>query len=77
MSTSNVCPYCLERPRDSDDHVFPEFLGGTKTVRTYTPCNSEFGHRFEGPVSNDLAPVIVVLSFSGYKHPRVVGIGGP
>lgn len=72
MRTSDVCPYCLGRPRDSDDHVFPQFLGGTKTVRACKPCNHGFGHRFEGPVSSDLAPVVVVLSFSGYKHPRVV-----
>lgn len=71
-SASDVCPYCLKRARDSDDHVFPDFLGGTKKVWVCTHCNNTFGHRFEGPVSSDLAPIIVVLSFSGYKHPRVV-----
>jgi len=59
-------------PRDSDDHVFPDFLGGTRKVQSCTNCNSRFGHRFEGPVSKDLAPVVVFLSFSGYKHKRLV-----
>jgi hypothetical protein len=68
----DVCPYCLLRPRDSDDHVFPDFLGGTTTIRTCTQCNNKFGHRFEGPVSKDLAPIIVFLSLSGYKHGRLV-----
>jgi hypothetical protein len=66
------CPYCLIRPRDSGDHAFPDFLGGTRKVQSCTKCNSSFGHRFEGPVSKDLAPVIVFLSFSGYRHKRFV-----
>ena len=66
------CPYCLVSPRDSDDHVFPNFLGGTRKVQSCTKCNNSFGHRFEGPVSKDLAPVVVFLSFSGYKHERLV-----
>ncbi len=65
------CPYCLLSPRDSDDHVFPDFLGGTRTVQSCTKCNNSFGHRFEGPVSKDLAPIVVALSFSGYKHKRL------
>ncbi|SRR5713226_1695082 len=69
---SAPCPYCLVSPRDSDDHVFPDFLGGTRKIKACTKCNNSFGHRFEGPVSKDLAPVIVFLSFSGYKHKRVV-----
>jgi hypothetical protein len=52
--------------------VFPDFLGGTRKVKACTKCNNTFGHRFEGPVSKDLAPVIVFLSFSGYKHKRLV-----
>jgi hypothetical protein len=67
-----LCPYCLVSPRDSDDHVFPDFLGGARKIKSCTKCNNSFGHRFEGPVSKDLAPVIVFLSFSGYKHKRIV-----
>jgi len=69
---SAQCPYCRERQADSDDHVFPEFLGGFATIRACATCNSGFGHRFEGPVAHALAPLIVFLSFSGYRHPRHV-----
>lgn len=68
---NHLCPYCLVSPRDSDDHVFPDFLGGTRTVQSCVKCNNSFGHRFEGPVSKDLAPIMVVLSLSGYKHKRL------
>lgn len=69
---NRLCPYCLVSPRDSDDHVFSDFLGGTRTVQSCTKCNNSFGYRFEGPVSKDLASVVVFLSFSGYKHGRLV-----
>lgn len=52
--------------------MFPDFLGGTRKVQCCTKCNNSFGHRFEGRVSKDLAPVVVFLSFSGYKHKRLV-----
>ena len=69
---NNLCPYCLTSPRDSDDHVFPDFLGGTRKVQSCIKCNNSFGHRFEGPVSKELASIVVFLSFSGYKHQRLV-----
>lgn len=69
---SGPCPYCLVRQRDSHDHVFPDFLGGTRTVPVCRQCNNGFGTRFEGPVSRDLTPIIVVLCRSGYKHKRRV-----
>ena len=65
-----LCPYCRKRSCGSDDHVFPEFLGGRRTIPACATCNSRFGHRFEGPVSKDLAPIIVFLSFSGLKPKR-------
>src|SRR5437016_4243720 len=70
MTMNDLCPYCLVRPRDSDDHVFPDFLGGIRKVPTCAKCNNGFGDRFEGPVSKDLAPIIVCLSVCGYKHKR-------
>src|SRR5439155_1178377 len=42
-----LCPYCAERPADSDDHVFPQFLGGKATILACTTCNNTFGHSFE------------------------------
>ena len=32
---------------DSDDHVFPKFVGGRTAVAVCTNCNSTFGHTFE------------------------------
>ena len=40
-------------------------------MQSCVKCNNSFGHRFEGPVSKDLAPIMVVLSLSGYKHKRL------
>jgi hypothetical protein len=71
---NNFCPYCLDasRPPESEDHIFPEFLGGTLTIPSCAKCNNTFGTSIEGPVSKDLAAIIVFLSFSGYKHKRLV-----
>lgn len=66
------CPFCRERPCESDDHIFPDFLGGDRTIRSCKPCNDRFGHRSEGPVSKNLAPIIVFLSFSGLKPRKTI-----
>jgi HNH endonuclease len=68
----HLCPYCDVNPRASDDHIFPEFLGGKTTIRACKPCNDRFGHEFEGPVSKELAPIVVNLSQSGLPSPRRV-----
>lgn len=69
---ANKCPYCQERARNSGDHIFPIFLGGSRKVKCCKICNENFGSRFEGPVSKDLYPVMVFLSYSGYKHKKTV-----
>jgi hypothetical protein len=42
------CPYCgralIER---SEDHIFPQFMGGTRTIACCKPCNDRFGYKFE------------------------------
>ena len=42
------CPYC-GRPmaERSDDHVFPQFMGGVQTIDCCKRCNDRFGHEFE------------------------------
>jgi HNH endonuclease len=49
QGTQESCPYCgramIER---SEDHIFPQFMGGTRTIACCKPCNDRFGHRFEG-----------------------------
>ncbi len=73
MSASiQLCPYCGIRPRTSDDHIFPEFLGGQTTTRACKPCNDLFGHAFEGRVSSDFAPIVVFLRRGGLRSPRLV-----
>src|SRR5713226_954347 len=67
-----LCPYCGVRPRSSDDHIFPEFLGGQTTTRACKPCNDLFGHAFEGRVSSDFAPIVVFLRRGGLRSPRLV-----
>jgi len=71
-SDTQLCPYCGVRPRDSDDHIFPEFLGGKTTIRACKPCNDLFGHDFEGPVCNDFASTVVMLRRGGLRAPRQV-----
>jgi hypothetical protein len=69
---TRLCPYCDERACDSDDHVFSQFLGGTATIKSCKRCNDSFGHSFEGPLSHDLAPLIVMLRRCGLRSPRRV-----
>jgi hypothetical protein len=43
------CPYCGRAMiEQSEDHIFPQFMGGTRTIPCCKPCNDRFGHRFEG-----------------------------
>ncbi len=70
--SNEMCPYCSLRPRDSNDHIFSEFLGGTTTVRACTQCNNTFGHDFEGGLSCDLASFVVTLCRCGLRPPRFV-----
>jgi hypothetical protein len=67
-----LCPYCDKRACNSDDHVFSQFLGGTATIKSCKRCNDTFGHSFEGPLSHDLAPLIVMLRRCGLRAPRRV-----
>ena len=42
------------------------------TIPAGKPCNDRFGHAIEGPVSRDLAPVIVILKTRGLAAPKLV-----
>lgn len=64
-----LCPFCQDRPANSDDHVFPQFLGGHSiTVDACRQCNSMFGHCFEGPASRAMAPLFVGLTWCGIEQ---------
>ena len=69
---SGTCPYCLTdlvkptRARLPDeataDHVFPEFLGGRRTIPACRSCNNKFGHSFEGAAADLLIRPYVQLA---------------
>lgn len=65
----SLCPFCLKRPANSDDHVFPQFLGGHgAVVRACRVCNNdEFGQRFEASASRTLASLLVGLGCCGVE----------
>jgi hypothetical protein len=74
-----MCPYCPipsvppAGPTTgllSDDHIFPQFLGGKTTIRACKPCNDRFGHTFEGRICKDLAPFFTALRLCGIKPAR-------
>src|ERR1017187_7343568 len=65
-----LCPYCADSVADTDDHVFPQFLGGLRTIPACGPCNSTFGHTFEGAVAKMLEPAYVQLAKLGVPLPE-------
>lgn len=66
------CPYCVLRPADTEEHIFPQFLGGRKTIYACRQCNSTFGHSFEGQVHRDLIPISSMLNLCGLNLPNSV-----
>jgi len=61
-----TCAYCGESTTDpSVDHIFPQFLGGERTIHACRSCNSKFGHTFEGKVADALEPIYVQLAYWG------------
>lgn len=71
-TATEKCPYCKELDRNSDDHIFPAFLGGTATIRVCKSCNDTFGHDFEAAVAENLGPLQVFLRACGLKAPRSI-----
>jgi hypothetical protein len=60
------CPYCGNIIAEiSSDHVFPEFLGGRRTITSCKNCNSTFGHTIEAKASENLKPLYVLIATWG------------
>ena len=60
------CPYCKPPFSEfTDDHIFPQFLGGRRTIRVCRKCNSSFGHSFEGSASRQIKRLQVFISHFG------------
>jgi hypothetical protein len=72
---SEVCPYCNNPILEfSDEHIFPEFIGGRKTIDSCAACDSNniFGHTFEGRVSPMLHALHISISTWGLALKRTV-----
>jgi HNH endonuclease len=72
MLDPEVCPYCERRPTGadqdvySDDHIFPESMGGKRTIRACKSCNDTFGHSFEVQnLDQTIIPLSVMLGRAG------------
>ena len=72
---SEVCPYS-DPPfgEFTDDHVFPDFLGGRRTIRVCRDCNSRFGHSFEAKAASQLKQMQVFISHFGLDLTHAPGI---
>ncbi|MEP6757248.1 MAG: HNH endonuclease [Chthonomonadales bacterium] len=76
MKTENddleCCPYCDNpSPTFTDDHIFPQFLGGRRTIRVCRDCNNTFGHTFEGGAARHLKRLQVFISGFGLDLTKV------
>ncbi|MGA9507391.1 MAG: HNH endonuclease [Candidatus Sulfotelmatobacter sp.] len=66
-----VCPFS-DPPYTgfTDDHVFPQFLGGRRSIRVCADCNSRFGHSFEAGAAKQLRRLQVFISHFGLDLSR-------
>ena len=47
-----ICIFCRKESESTDEHIVPEFLGGSLIIRDVCKtCNSKMGSDFEGPLS--------------------------
>jgi hypothetical protein len=68
---SEECPFS-DPPfgKFTNDHIFPEFLGGRRTIRVCRDCNNLFGHSFEAKASDLLKRMQVFISHFGLNLTR-------
>src|SRR3954470_8317283 len=61
-----TCPYCgAVEFSPTQDHVFPQFLGGSRKIRCCKGCNDLFGHSFEGATAHQFNCFQVYISSWG------------
>jgi hypothetical protein len=66
-----VCPYSSPPFGEfTDDHIFPKFLGGRKSIRVCRACNNHFGHTFEAKAASQLQRMQVFVSHFGLDLTR-------
>lgn len=55
MSQSVKCIFCEKVCQPTDEHIVPEFAGGSLTIKEVCKdCNSKMGSDFEGPLSRSV-----------------------
>jgi hypothetical protein len=55
MSELITCIFCSEESQSTDEHVVPEFAGGSLIIKDVCKtCNSKMGSDFEGPISRSI-----------------------
>jgi hypothetical protein len=71
VQSDEVCPYS-DPPfgEFTDDHVFPQFLGGRRSIRVCRDCNNLFGHSFEANAARQLKRMQVFISHFGLDLTR-------
>jgi HNH endonuclease len=71
VTQSEVCPYSDPPFAEfTDDHIFPDFLGGRRTIRVCRDCNSRFGHSFEAESAKQVKQLQVFISHFGLDLTR-------
>jgi hypothetical protein len=69
--TKTLCPYCAECIREpSRDHIFPDFLGGRRTIAACKGCNETAGNTFEARAALMLYGMQVSMSTWGLSFKR-------
>jgi hypothetical protein len=55
VNNSITCIFCNNEHQSTDEHIIPEFLGGTLVIKEVCKdCNSKMGSDFEGPLSRSV-----------------------
>lgn len=72
LASSGTCIICMQQKELSDEHIVPEFLGGTlKVANVCQTCNSLMGKDFE----RRLADSFFVMAFR--EEHNIIGKSGP
>jgi hypothetical protein len=66
MAQKGECPYC-DADASTGDHIFPEFMGGTRKIPSCSICNSKFGHSFEQVVDKLFLKLHLHLAANGLR----------
>ncbi len=65
------CPYSDPPFSEfTDDHIFPQFLGGRATIRICRECNSGFGYSFEAESAKQIKRLQVFIAHFGLNLTR-------